>query len=157
MEAKKKELELQAADKKKKRKDSDSDSHSGREDQIPTNNNSPVGKARKEPVKHDLSDEEDEKQQVGAVSSRPKNGVPQSQPQEQQVDHEEYIEIVVARPEDLNLSDLMVFATSPPPKGKMVQCTIMRDKTSLAKKFSPKYHVYISVSSADSRAPSTTS
>lgn len=69
-------------------------------------------------------------------------------PREQEVQHtepEEYIEIIIARPEDLNLTNMKHFITNPPPKGKMVQCTIMRDKTKLSKKFSPKYHVYLSV------------
>lgn len=43
------------------------------------------------------------------------------------------------------MSDMNKFLTSPPPKGKMVQCTIVRDKSSFAKKMSPKYHVYLSV------------
>lgn len=74
----------------------------------------------------------------------------------QQTEPEEYIEIVIARPEDLNFTNMKNFITNPPPKGKMVQCTIMRDKGKLSKKFSPKYHVYLSVEAVLTREQSTT-
>lgn len=74
----------------------------------------------------------------------PQQAAPAQAQAAQKAPQEEYIEIIVARPEDLNLTNMRMFVTSPPPKGKMVQCTIFRDKTKLVKKFSPKYHVYIS-------------
>ena len=92
-------------------------------------------------------EEEAEEQQSAPVRTGP---VPAGPPtaeqvrQRQETEQEEFIEIIVAKPEDLNLTNMKWFVTQPPPKGKMVQCTIMRDKTKLVKKFSPKYHVYIS-------------
>lgn len=75
-------------------------------------------------------------------------GLPR-EPEVHETEQDEYIDIKIARPEDLNLTNMRNFITTPPPRGFMVQCTIMRDKTKLSKKFSPKYHVYLSVEPAN--------
>lgn len=83
----------------------------------------------KEPVEEENEEEAEEENPAQVVA---------------QTEGEEYIEISVAQIEDLNLTDMRAFITSPPPRGKMVQCTIIRDKSKIGKKFSPKYHVYLS-------------
>jgi len=51
--------------------------------------------------------------------------------------------MAVAKPENLNLENPRNFLMNPPPRGKLVQCTIIRDKSGLAKKMCPEYHVYL--------------
>lgn len=105
--------------------------------------------------------ESDSGDDIKPVPKKPQNGPPVAGPRTeaevQNTEQEEYIEIVIATPADLNLTNMKHFVTNPPPKGKMVQCTIMRDKTKLSKKFSPKYHVYISVGDDSKRTLSITS
>ena len=135
-------MSQKASDKQKPLIDSDSDQNS--QDGKQTKNNSPDPRVSKQPLKG-LEDSEDEKD-VKAVQAAPRPVVGSQQPQDNNpTEQQEILEIIVARPEDLNLVDLRTFVMSPPPRGKMVQCTIMRDKTNFTKKFSPKYHVYISV------------
>ena len=68
----------------------------------------------------DLEDSEDENN-VKAVQAAPKPVVAAQQPSENNpTEGQEILEIIVARPEDLNLVDLRTFVMSPPPRGKMV-------------------------------------
>ena len=93
------------------------------------------------------SEGEEEPPQLSNQVSRGPPTLPMTDTQmrnRQETEQEEIIEIVVAKLEDLNLTNMKWFVLNPPPKGKMMQCTIMRDKTKLIKKFSPKYHVYLS-------------
>ncbi len=54
-----------------------------------------------------------------------------------------FVTMAVAKPENLNLENPRNFLMNPPPRGKLVQCTIIRDKSGLAKKMCPEYHVYL--------------
>ena len=51
---------------------------------------------------------------------------------------------MIATMADLDLEDLTAFVTRPPPKGKIIQCTIARDKSSVGKKLLPVYHLKLS-------------
>jgi hypothetical protein len=57
-------------------------------------------------------------------------------------DDEEY-EIDPATIADLDLSDPKRWCETPAPKGKMIQCKIERDKTSIGKKFLPVTFFYL--------------
>jgi len=135
---------------KAKKKDSDS------EDEQDTKKAN-AKEVNKEPANG--SDDEGERDQAAQVKAAPpKAAAPPPAPtstagQPQTTEQEEYLEIAVARREDLNLTNMKEFISRPPPRGKMVQCTIMRDKSNMSKKFSPKYHVYLSVN--DSKTEGT--
>ena len=51
------------------------------------------------------------------------------------------VDIDVAKLTDLDQTDMNKFQHTPAPKGKMIQCTITRDKSTVGKKFLPVYHV----------------
>lgn len=46
---------------------------------------------------------------------------------------------------ELDLNDMKKFIMAPPPKGKIVQVSILRDRNGLKNRFYPKYHVLFSV------------
>lgn len=52
--------------------------------------------------------------------------------------------VLIGKLSDLDLDDLSLFAVTPPPKGKIIQCTIVRDKSSVGKKLLPVYHQKLS-------------
>ena len=45
---------------------------------------------------------------------------------------------------EMNLHDRLKFIKTPPPKGKVIQISIIRDKTGFKNKFYPKYHIHFS-------------
>lgn len=51
----------------------------------------------------------------------------------------------VATIKELNIKDIRNFVLSPPPKNRIVQVTIFRDRAGLKGRFYPKYHVVFSV------------
>ena len=98
----------------------------------------------KQLAEKDITASEDEDQK-GAIMKPDK---PQKKPRAEKNPPEDelnaFVGMVVARPQDLNLKDRKGFLLSPPPKGKMIQCTVHRDKSGIAKKMCPEYHAYLS-------------
>jgi Tub family len=140
----KKKLEAKLAQ-LKNQQDSESDDSDVMDTRKPQENGKEVQKEQIEEPDSDSGEDIKPVTNRNAINGPPVSG-PAREHEVRNTEQEEYIEIVIATPADLNLTNMKYFVTNPPPKGKMVQCTIMRDKTKLSKKFSPKYHVYISVS-----------
>lgn len=140
----KKKLEAKLAQ-LKNQQDSESDDSDVMDTRKPQDNGKEVQKELIEEPDSDSGEDIKPVTNRNAINGPPVSG-PVREDEVRNTEQEEYIEIVIATPADLNLTNMKHFVTNPPPKGKMVQCTIMRDKTKLSKKFSPKYHVYISVS-----------
>lgn len=46
--------------------------------------------------------------------------------------------------EELDLTDMKSFVLNPPPKGRVIQVSILRDKSGFKNRFYPKYHIFFS-------------